>query len=246
MTTPATPSDPQPANDDRNLVKTDETTVAPGLDEQLHGFWQKNGRAVLTLCVLVGLGILAKGGWELYQSGREKDIEKDYAAAGTTDKLKAFAAAHPDHELGGLAQLRVADEDYQAGKFADAAAGYEKAAPALKGTPFAGRAQVGAAFAKLQSGKASDAEAALKQIASDENQLKAIRAEAAYDLASLASAAGKVEDVKKYSDQVMQLDASSPWAQRALMLRATVVGPTEAKDVGPASTPTISLKPAGK
>ena len=36
--------------------------------------------------------------------------------ATTPEKLQAFAAAHPDHVLGGVAQLMVADEDSKAGK----------------------------------------------------------------------------------------------------------------------------------
>ena len=40
--------------------------------------------------------------------------------------------------------------------------------------------------------------------------------------------AANAADVQKYSDQLMQLDPSGPWTQRALMLRATVPAPAAA------------------
>ena len=77
-------------------------------------------------------------------------------------------------------------------------------------------------MAKLQAGKAAEGEAALKQLAADTAEPKGARVEAAYQLASLAVAAGKPEDARKYSDQVMQIDPTSPWTQRAFMLRANL------------------------
>jgi len=44
-------------------------------------------------------------------------------------------------------------------------------------------------------------------------------------LASQAAAAGQAADVEKYSNQLMQIDGASPWAQRAMMLRATLPAP---------------------
>ena len=155
MTTPATPSSPKPAADDRNLVAVDAAT-AVGLEEKLHVFWQKNGVAVLVLCGLVLLGIIAKGGWDYLNRQKELDVEKDYAAATTPEARKAFAAAHPEHSLAGIAQLRLADDAYAAGKFADALVGYEAVQKTLHGGPLAARAKLGAALAKISSGKAAD------------------------------------------------------------------------------------------
>lgn len=222
MTTPATPSAPKPAGDDRKLVAVDESYLAPTFEDKLQLFWKNNGSAVLSLCGLVFVGILAKGGWDYLQTQKELEVEKSYASATTSEQLKTFAAANAEHSLAGVAQLRLADEAYAAGKSADAIAGYDKAFATIKTGPLAARAQLGRALAKVQSGKTAEAITELKQLAGDAGQFKGLRAEAAYHLTSLAAEAANAADVQKYSDQLMQLDPSGPWTQRALMLRASV------------------------
>ena len=219
MTTPATPSAPKPAGDDRNLVAVDASTAST-FEDMLHLFWKNYGTAVLALIGLVIAGIVAKGGWEYLAAQKELDVEKAYAAAATPDARKAFIAAHPAHTLGGVAQLRLADEAYTAGKSADALAGYDKALAMTKAGPLATRAKIGRAFTKIQSGRTADGVAELKQLAGDSTLLKGVRAEAAYQLTSLAAEAGNGADVQKYADQLMAIDAQSPWAQRAFALRA--------------------------
>jgi predicted negative regulator of RcsB-dependent stress response len=241
MTTPATPSDPKPAADDRNLVAVDAST-ASNFEEKLHVFWAKNGTAVMALVGLVLVGIIAKGGWDYLGRQKELDIEKDYAAAITPEARKAFIAAHPGHSLSGVGQLRLADEAYTAGKSADALAGYEKTLTLIKEGPLAARAKLGIAMAKIFSGKAAEGATELKALAGDPNQFKGVRAEAAYQLTSLAADASNGADVQKYADQLMSIDPSSPWAQRAMGLRAMFpavpapapAAPAAAKDAAPA------------
>ncbi len=239
MTTPATPTDPTPAGDDRKFVAVDDTYIAPSFEDQLQAFWKKNSTVVIGVCVVILLGIVAKGGWDYVAGQKEEGVKQEYAAAtATPEKLKAFTAAHPGHTLTGVAQLTLADQAYAAGKPAEALAGYEAAVPLLKSGPFAARAQLGLAIVKLQSGKAAEGEAALKALAADTVQLKGVRAEAAYQLASLASESGKADDVKKYSDQLIQIDPASSWAQRAMMLRAKLPAAASAVQVGvPAAKP---------
>jgi hypothetical protein len=243
MSTPATPSAPQPAGDDRKLVSVDENYIAPSFEDKLHVFWEKNGKAVLALCVVVLLGILGKGVWDYLQDQKELDVQKAYGVAATSEQLKSFAAANAGHALAGVAQLRIADEAYAAGKAADALAGYEKAASILKTGPLAARAQLGRALAKVQAGKATEAVTELKQLAGDTTQAKGVRAEAAYHLTGLAAEAGNGADVQKYADQLMQIDASGPWTQRAMMLRATVPAPAAPALVAPAKTDAAAPAP---
>jgi hypothetical protein len=219
MTTPATPSPSKSAADDRNLIAVDATSAIT-LEEKLHVFWEKNGTAVLALCGLVLLGIVAKGGWDYLGRQKELDVEKDYAAAATPEARKAFIAAHPEHSLSGIAQLRLADDAYAAGKFSDALTGYESTLKIIKDGPLAARAKLGAALAKLSTGKAAEGTADLKQLAGDPNQFKGVRAEAAYQLTSLSAEAKNGADVQKFADQLMSIDPSSAWAQRAMSLRA--------------------------
>jgi hypothetical protein len=236
MTTPAKPSSPKPAGDDRNLVAVDATT-AHSFDEKMQVFWQKNGTAVLTVIVLVFVAILGKYGWDYMAAQKELGIEKDYAAASTPDQLKAFASSHEGHSLAGLALLRVADDAYAAGKFTDAVAGYDKALPALKDGPLSARAKLGRAIAKIGAGQAAEGAAELKQLSDDASQVKGVRAEATYHLASLAADAGNAADVQKLSEQLIKIDLQSPWTQRAMMLRASL-------PAAPAPAPTAPAKSA--
>jgi hypothetical protein len=234
MSTSATPSTPSPAGDDRNLVPVDATTALT-FEDKVQLFWQKNRKLVLGFCVVVLLAILAKGGWDYLARQKSLEIEKTYAASSTSEQLKAFAAAHPDHVLGGIAQLRIADEAYEAGKSADAVAVYDKAIATLKTGPLAARAKLGRALAKAQSGKASEATAELKQIADDKAQFKALRAEAAYHLTSVAVEAGDATEAQKMVDLLNQIDPMGAWAQRAIMLRSTLPA-SPAPAAAPAAT----------
>lgn len=221
------PSQPRPAGDDRNLVPVNETT-ALSFEDKVSVFWQKNRALILGTCVAVVVVIVAKGAWDYMAKQRELEVERAYAAAKTPEQLKSFADSHASHTLGAIAQLRMADDAYRAGKSADAVALYDKAVAALEGGPLAARALVGRAMAKVQAGKAAEATSELKQIVDDAKQLKAVRAEAAYHLASLAAESGNAAEVQKLSDQLMQIDPSSPWAARAMALRSTLPAPAAA------------------
>ena len=250
MTTPATPSAPK-SGDDRNLVAVDENYIAPTFEDRLRLFWEKNGTLVLVLCGLVLAGILAKGGWEYLQGQKENEIGRAYAAASTPEQLKAFAAAHAGHSLAGIAQLRMADDAYAAGKSAEALAGYEQAAAAIKTGPLAARAGLGRALSKILAGKSAEGTAELKQLAGNASELKGLRAEATYHLASLAADGGNAAEVQTYSEQLMKIDPSSPWAQRAMALRASLPTPPPAAampgEAKPAeAAPTMQIKLPGK
>ena len=247
---PATPSTPNPAGDDRNLVAVDATTAVT-FEDKLQLFWKKNRGAVVAVCAAVLLAIVAKGGWEYFARQRERDVEKAYAAATTTDQLKAFSAAHGNHVLAGIAQLRIADEAYAAGKSADAISGYDKAIAALKAGPLADRAKLGRALANVQGGKVAEATTELKQLADDVNQMKAIRTEAGYHLTSLAVDAGNASDAQKYVDQLNQIEPMGAWAQRAMALRSTLPATPAPAPAAPGTAekkdePSVQVKLPGK
>jgi hypothetical protein len=239
MSTPATPSSPKPAGDDRNLVPVDATT-ATSFEERMHLFWKNNGNSVLIFCGLVIVGFIVKGGWDYVSAQKELGVQKDYVAATTPEQLKAFAASHTGHALAGLALLRVGDEAYAAGKSADAVAGYDAALPVLKDGPLAARAKLGRALSKLGAGKTAEGTAELKQLADDAAQNKGVRAEATYHLASLAAESGNAADVQKFSEQLMKIDITSQWTQRAMSLRASMPAPA-----APAATAEVA-KPEDK
>jgi hypothetical protein len=248
MTSPATPSSPKPAGDDRKLVSVDENYIAPTFEDRMHLFWQKNGTAVLVVIGLIVVGIVGWGGYGYLQRQKEREIEDAFAAAKTSEQLKAFAAAHPEHTLAGIGYLTIADEAYAAGKAADAMAAYEKVVSLLKTGPLVARAKIGIAVTKAQAGKAAEATAELKQIAADTTQPKGVRGEASYQLASLASEAGNGAEAQKYLDQLNQIDPNSRMTQRAMMLRISLPpAPPAAAPATPDAAPgAVQVKIPGK
>ena len=209
MPTPPTPSDPSAA-----------APIPVPHEERFRQAWERYGNTVYTMCAIVMAGILAKGGWDYLVAQKELGIEKEFAECTSAEAFRAFASSHPGHPLAGAADLKVADNSYGQGHFADAVAGYERCIAELPAGPFQARAKLGLAIAQAQSGRAADAEAGLRQLLSDPNQLSSIRCEAGYHLAEVAFAAGRAEEVQKLAEQLMQIDATSAFAERAFALRA--------------------------
>ena len=171
-----------------------KTDVQPPFEEQIRAIWEKkeNRNAVYFGCAVVALAILGWYGYKALAAQHEAEIEASYAAAVTPARLRAFAQEYDRHPLAGAAWLKMADDAYNAGSFAEAIGNYDRAAAALPGTPFAVRAQLGKGICQIRSGKSSEGAAMLRQFAEDTAQLKAVRCEAAYHLASLAFEEGNL------------------------------------------------------
>ncbi len=243
-TTPTNASTPSPAGDDRNLVPVDETYIAPSLEDRLAIFWAKNSKTVIAVFVIVVLAVLAKGGYDIFNAQREKAVAADYAAAVTDAQLKTFIADHAAHPLAGIAELRLADDAYAAGKYADAQSGYAQAAAILGNTTFGQRARLGAATSLILAGKTADGEAALKPLVADLAVAKGIRAEAAYQLASLAVDAGRTDEATKLIAQLASIDPAGQWAQRAMLLQSRIPVPASTAATGDSKTaaPAVNFK----
>ncbi|MDE3083777.1 MAG: tetratricopeptide repeat protein [Verrucomicrobiota bacterium] len=214
--------------------------AAPTFELKLHRFWRKNRRDVLAACAIVLIAIAGRGAWEYFASQREKNIQAEYTAANTPEKLRAFALNHTGNPLAGVADLRLADDEYLAGKYNEALPDYISAADRLGGTLFSGRAQLGQAICKIQTGRVADGEAQLKQLAYDLSQLHSLRAEAVYHLASEAADQGRVDDAKKFADEAQQIAPGSVWAERANALAANLTPqaqPNEAPEQPPLFRP---------
>jgi hypothetical protein len=196
--------------------------VSPTFEERLKTSWERYGALMYLVLGAIALAILIKGGLDYLSVRKELAVQRDYAAATAPDMLSAFAERHRGHPLAGVAELKVADIDYGSSKFADAASQYTLAVSDLPAGPFQDRAKLGLAMAQAQSGKAADAETGLRRIVNDEALLKPVRAEAAYHLASLEVSEGKTGEVQKLAEQLVQIDPTSPFAERMMALRATV------------------------
>jgi len=187
----------------------------------LRAMWEKkeNRTTIFVGCALVVLVILGWYGYKALAAARENQIETAYSAAAVPARLRAFAQEYQGHPLAGVAFLKLADDAYAAGNYAAAIDDYDRALAQLPGAPFVARALLGKAVCQLRLGKITEGTAGLRQLAENVAQLKAVRCESAYHLASLAFDAGNFDDVTKFTNLINQVDAGGVWAQRSMQLR---------------------------
>jgi hypothetical protein len=219
MTTPATPSDSKKAE------------IPPSHEEHLTHLWARYGNFIYLVCGAIAAGILAKGGWDYLNAQKELGIQKEYAQCVTADSYRSFAANHPGHPLTGAAEVSIADFAYLAGRYAEALGAYTAAISDLPNGPIQSRARMGQAMSQALTGKSADAEANLRKLMSDTGLLKTIRCGAGYHLAMLALDSGRGGEVQGIAEQLLRIDPSSPFAERAFTLRPALPEPVRAPAV---------------
>jgi hypothetical protein len=215
MTTPATPAD-------KNAVQ-----VPPSPEENLRNFWARYGNMVYIAVGLVALGILAKGGIDYVNAQKELGIQKEFSECVSAESFKAFVANHPGHPLTGVSELFVGDNYYVSAKYPEAAGAFTAAISDLPKGAVRDHARIGLALSEAQSGKTADAEAALKQLLDDSDAVKTYRCEAGYRLAVLSIADGRSADVQNIAEKVLQIDPTSPFAERTFTLRGAAGSPAD-------------------
>jgi Tetratricopeptide repeat len=252
-------SDPSPSKapmgTPRAGAPAEKTSADLPFELMLREMWAKkeNRTTVYVGCVVVLLIVLGRGIYTEVKARREAGIEAAFSAATTPAKLQSFVRENETHPLAGAAYLQLGDDAYAAARYDEARTDYERAAAVLPGTPFAARATLGEGVCLLQTGKVADGTAILQRLASDPIQLPAVRSEAAYHLAAMAFGNHQFGDVVKFTDLIMQVDANSLWAQRAVMLRmrTPVAGapagamPAAAAPAQGEAAPALSIKVPG-
>lgn len=218
MPNPSQPN-PPPGGGDQPPAAAGDAPASLGFEESLRQFWERNRGFILGICLVILLVIAGRTGWQAWQERRAAATAAAYAAAATDEQLQAFAREHADSALAGVAQLRVADGAYEAGRYDEAVSAYEQARRELPAGPLAGRARLGQGISMLRNGQIDAGRQALQQLANDVGAPGTLRAEAAYHLASLAADSGAADDVGRLTDQINAIDPGGLWAQRATMLR---------------------------
>lgn len=212
-----------PSGADSKSASVEVAIGAPDFEEAVRQFWVKNRGALIAFSVIVVLGILGREGWRALDAKRGDRTAEAYAAATTDDQLREFAADYAGEPLAGAAHLKIGDTAYREGRYPAAIEAYDQAAALLADTALVGRIKIGRAMATLRSGNVSAGTAALTAIVNDLAEDTAVRAEAAYHLITIASAAGEADRVDELVNQISSIDPTSGWVQRSLGLR-TIYG----------------------
>ncbi len=199
-----------------------ESDLPPDADmeERFNDFWKRNGASVFG-GIAIGAAIVI--GIQLFQyfgEKKEDSIQEAFAAADTIEAKVDFAAEYPDHQLGGLAQLQIADARYEEGAYAEAAELYSATTKVFADPTIASRAVLGQGVSLLQAGKKEDGRAVLRTVALDGSGLDGTRAEAAYHLAISYWEEKDNEKALEMTDVILQLDSAPFWVYRANLLRS--------------------------
>lgn len=218
-TSPSTPAAGQ--GDDRNLVPA-APSPAFVLEDKALEFGKRNQTILMGVIAVILLGVVGFQIMRSMRASKEAEISQAFGRATTIEAKRAFAAAHPDHALAGLALLAVADDSYTNSRFADAAREYATAAASLNEPLLNGRALIGAGVSQLKAGQVAEGEAQLRKVAEDTTTLMSHRSQAYYELASHYSAENDHAKARDTIDQLRALDPEGYWANVAAAMRSRI------------------------
>jgi hypothetical protein len=211
-----------PSGDDRQLLSADQSVAAPDFEEHVRKFWEKNRSLLLLVTAVVLLSILGQYAWTWMQAGKISAQREAYGAVSTDAERQVFASEHSGSSLGGIALLEVADAAFKDGRYQDAITAYDAAAEALSDSVLISRIRLGRAMSQVHKGDSAGGQSALRDVANDLGATRAVRSEAAYHLASIATAAGDSAALSALVTQITSIDPASQWAQRIALLQASM------------------------
>ncbi|MGF1450688.1 MAG: tetratricopeptide repeat protein [Opitutales bacterium] len=222
---PAKPASGGRGPDERNLVEVDEAFAQASFDDRLWLWWQRNGKALLTgaAVALIAAGLVQA--FRMFERQQFESMQAEYAeAVGDSEALRAFGREHSGTSLGGAALLKVADETFQEGNYAEAANLYQQAAASLEGLPLATRATMAQAFALIEQGdtRVQAGYALLAQVAETSGNLPSLRAEAAFHRGVLATEAEDYATARRFFDLAVEQDQSGVWRQQVQQIERAV------------------------
>jgi len=198
-----------------------ESDLPPDADveERFNDFWKKNGVGIFGG---IALGAAIVIGIQLFQyldQKKEQSVQDAFLGADTSEARLQFVREHPDHQLAGLAQLKVADARYEEGSFQEAADLYAASSKVFEDPTLVSRALLGQGVSLLQAGSTENGRALLNAVALDASALDQTRGEAAYTLAVSYWESGETEKALELTDVILQLEGAQFWAFRANALR---------------------------
>ena len=206
------PLPPQGLNPDSDLPPDAD------IEERFNDFWKKNGPGIFGG---IAVGALIVVGIQLVQyfgDKNEEAVQEAFAASSTVQEKIAFAGEYPEHQLAALAQLQIADSQYEEAEYGEAAETYAAAAKGFEDPTMSSRALLGQGMSLLLSGSLESGRSVLEAVALDVTALDQTRGEAAYNLAVTYWEAGDVERVAEITDIILELNAPV-WVFRANTLR---------------------------
>ncbi len=212
--------------DDRNLVLVDEDFQDADFEDRVWLFWQRHGKKTIAAGVALFVAIIAAIVYVEVGKMRIAGLEAEFAAAGTLEQKLEFAKANESDPIAGTAYFAVGGEYARTGKNAEAAEAFGNAARVfaeLDGyATMRDRATVSRAAALARAGTPealASAKEILKTLAGTPDADALYRGQAMYELASLALAAGTLDEARLWLNEMdRSLDPANFWQDRKRLL----------------------------
>lgn len=212
---------PKMSKKSQEELSSDNTLIestADALEKKVSCFWNKNRSLILKCAVAIFLGFALVESWDLIEQRKIAGLQAEYQQAQTLEEKIEFANAHSSQPLAGLAFLSAADDSYEKKDYSKSIEYYQKSIPPLKGTPLVSRATLGLALSKVQTGQNEEGQALLKDIINSPDTLNVFKAEASYQLATIAIANNDFTTARSYLKSINNFPFSGLWAQKAEVL----------------------------
>lgn len=206
-------------------TKDMDSVLPPGADaeDRFNEFIRTNATSIFSAIAIGAVIVIGMQAWRYYQQRVEEGTRADFAQAATSNAaLLAFAQDHADHNLSGVAYMEVANKDYEAGDYIQAAEHYRMAVEHLQGNPLAGRASMGAAMATLLAGDTAAGTETLRSILNNPAYQNTTRTEAGHALAVYYWEQQDWTAMREVVDTVLTFDESLPYRQMTDSIRKRI------------------------
>jgi tetratricopeptide (TPR) repeat protein len=179
-------------------------------------FWEQHG----TKIVLAGLSVLAVGVglflWQRHAAEMQEAAATRLAAANSAPMLQQIIQDYPGKEPAAQAWLRLADMQFQSGKYTEAAGSYQKFLDQYPKHPLTESALLGQAASQEALGNFAAAKSQYEMLINVHPQGYALLA-AKLGLARSLESLGQPKEARQVYEEVMAAAQGSPWSMAAYM-----------------------------
>ena len=210
---PKKPNSNQTPTSEAAGFDSQESAQNLSFEDRVQQYWKENANSLIAVIVTIAIGIAVIQGLKISKEAEITQLQEAYISAEQGDSLEAFIESHSGTLLAGFAALETAKDAFESEDYESALRLFLKAENSLEGNPLKSRATLGAAFSMLQI-DSEKGTAQLEAILEDGTQLDSVIAEAAYALASIASAQGDAEKAKNLAEFIQSLENPGSWTFR--------------------------------
>ena len=210
---PKKPKNAENPSSENPEIDSPEPALNLPFEDQAKHYLKDNANSLIAIVVIIAVGISVIQGLKISKAAEINALQADYLSAEQEDSLEVFIENNSDTLLAGFAAIKQANAAFESEDYESALRLFLKAEKSLAGNPLKSRASIGVAYSMLEIDSEKGIEK-LQALLDDESNLDSVIAEAAYALASIASAEGDTEKAKNLAELVQSLENPGSWSFR--------------------------------